>query len=387
MSEATRKPSVLLTELGGSSTGDELIYRAAIRRFLDAGWRVSLLCRAFPRSPLTAASTQLHALVIEDDFESATNPLALAHQFARRHPQAYLKTRNLVLAHDLVAVAPGGRFTSGYNNPRALLTSSVAIESGRPLVNLHQSFGPLNRRNHRALLAAVLAHSMVTLVRDDSSLVFLQRLGIPETQLVLTRDAAFAVQPSGARNIRYGTGINIRHGFNGHARADALREFLLRLRDARPQESILVYSTTHAPDAEVRAAADGLAEVQNTVPLPENALASPSSCVVNISDSFHGVIFSMMARRPVVACQTDFSTWKLQGTRTPGLPDFNVLPGFDLVRHVPALLRETLRAHEQADRIVAEQDVRLHHAREAAESGWRDFFQRLESVRAGVSSP
>lgn len=379
---------MLVTEVGNRNTGDELAYAATARRFLAEGWRVAFLCRVRPRAGvLSDLPVDLHDLLIEDFFEGVTSPAALAEAFARRHPEAFAFTRDLVRAHDLVAVAPGGRFTSGYNNPRALLTAAVALGAGVPVVNLPQSVGPLDRESDRRLVGAVFAASRLNLVRDDLSHAFLLRLGVPAGRLVLTRDVAFGEHFAPGAGPRFDLGINIRHGFNGHANLDVLRAFLVRLNAERPGLQPLVYSTSHVPDDRLAAAVAGLARIEPEMPRWEGCLHVPSSCRVIISDSYHGAIFGLLAGRPVLCCPTDFSSWKLQGTTFPPLGSLEVLPGFATHEDIPQMVGRALAALDHAEELADRQGAGLAHARRMSEDGWRALWAVLREPNGRKETP
>lgn len=379
---------VLLTELGNRNTGDETLYATAIRRFAAAGWQVSVLYRVRPRDDVLAvAPLDLHELRVEDAFDGVACVADLLRHFEQRHPAGFRATRELVEKHDLVAIAPGGRFTDGYNNPRALLTASVALASGIPLVNLHQSVGPLHVPGHRALVAEVFGAARQNIIRDDLSHAFLRDLGVAEDRLILSRDAAFTEDGDVVPEPVHDVGINIRHGFNGRADPAVLREFLQRLAAARPGSRVLVYSTTHAPDEHVRTAAAGLAEIRTDVPSYRARLQDPGSCRVNITDSFHGMIFSIQAGRPTLCCRTDFSSWKMEGTRAPGVPVTEVLPGFVDPTVIPLLLERTIAALGDPALLLERQGRLLEHARAMADAGWKSLWDALAVPGAGGRKP
>ncbi len=377
-SQKTRR--VLVTEIGNRNTGDEVQIASTIRHFAEAGWNVSLLCRVKPRPEVYAGHpVEIHDLVVEDFFDDVSSAGDLVAAFAGRHPDAYRHTCKLVTQHDLVAVAPGGRFTSGYNNPRALLTAAVAQNSGIPVVNLHQSVGPLDRQEHRRLVAEIFSKATLNLARDDRSFDFLQRLGVPRERLVLTRDISFGEEFAVNAGVNCDVGINIRCGFNGRVNLEILREFLIQLGRSRPGLRILIYSTTHTPGGDVFKAADGLAEVERELPRWDECLRLPASCSVNISDSFHGAIFSMIAGRPVICCQTDYSSWKIEGMSTPDCPGIEVMPGFVSRDEIASLLARTLDALDNPHPIIATQNRRVEHARMLCARGWQALDAVLQS--------
>lgn len=381
-------PSVLVTEVGNRNTGDEVAYALTARRLAAAGCRTGFLCRVRPRPEVFAGvDVDVDELVVEDFFEEATSPEELVDLFARRHPEAMEKTRRLVCAHDVVAIAPGGRFTSGYNNPRALLTAAVALDCGVPVVNLHQSVGPLDREADRRLVAAVFDRARLNIVRDDLSHAFLLRLGVRPECLVLSRDVAFDGDFGAPAEPAFDVGINIRHGFNGRVRLDALRAFVERIGRMSDPSRIVVYSTTHPPGRDIQDAVQGLAGLQTELPRWDDCLRLPGLCRVNVSDSYHGAIFGMRAGRPVICCQTDFASWKMQGTRTPGVPDIEVLPGFISTDASGAIASRAEEALLNPGPILACQRQRIEHARDLCRRGWDAFMALLPALAGGGGVP
>lgn len=381
-------PSVLVTEVGNRNTGDEVAYALTARRLAAAGCRIGFLCRVRPRPEVFAGvDVDVDELMVEDFFAEATTPEELVALFARRHPEAMEKTRRLVRAYDVVAIAPGGRFTSGYNNPRALLTAAVAQDCGIPVVNLHQSVGPLDREADRRLVAAVLDRARLNIVRDDLSHAFLMRLGVRPERLVLSRDVAFDGDFDAPTETAFDVGINIRHGFNGRVRLDALRAFVERIGRKSDPSRIMVYSTTHPPGDDVRTAVDGLAEVHAGLPRWDDCLRLPGLCRVNVSDSYHGAIFSMRAGRPVICCQTDYASWKIQGTRTPGLADVEVLPGFVSAAAAGTIATRAEEALSNPGPILACQRQRIEHARDLCRRGWDAVEALLPALAGGGGVP
>jgi polysaccharide pyruvyl transferase WcaK-like protein len=375
--------SALITEIGNRNTGDEVAYAATARRFIANGWRVSFAYRVRPRDEVFGGlPVELHELIVEDSFDGIASPTELVEAFARRHPQLCEMTRKLVAQHELVAIAPGGRFTSGYNNPRALLTAAIAQRLGVPVINLHQSIGPIDREEYRSLVARVFAQSRLNVVRDDLSRDFLLRLGVPEDRIELSRDVAFAEDfPVESDQPAYDVGINIRCGFNGRVNLVVLRDFIGQLREMRAGLCLLVFSTSHRPDEKVRDAMNGLADVEDDLPRWDECLRIPQKCRVNISDSFHGAIFSMLAARPVICCRPDYSSWKMQGLQEPGIPADEILPGFVSPADIPHLVERTIRALDDPNTIVADQNRRVESARCLAEKGWEAVWTSVQLVK------
>jgi hypothetical protein len=222
----------------------------------------------------------------------------------------------------------------------------------------------------------------LNLIRDDLSRDFLLRLGVPHDRLVLTRDVSFGEDFTTVANPRFDVGVNIRCGFNGRVNFEVLRAFLNEVRRARPGLQVLVYSTTHQPGEEVSNAVHGLADVEPNLPQWAECLHLPAACRVNISDSYHGAIFSMMANRPVICCQTDYATWKMQGMRTPYIPAIEMLPGFVSHDEIATLLSRTLAMLDNPAPVIAEQTRRVGHARTLCAQGWQTLWTALRTMNS-----
>ncbi len=365
--------SVLVTEVGNQSLGDAAQYVATVRRLNALGARVTLLCRIDPQQFLARAglAPRLVRLPIQEPFDGIDNAGELVACFAARFPEQHQEMRAELERHNLVAVAPGGRYAEGYRNARNLLTAAVAQSLGIPVIVLPQSVGPLDNPAHRRLLVEVFSRCERVLVREHASYRFLLALGIPAERLFEARDVVLAEPFQEPAAASYHLGINVRTGANGHVRVEALREFVRAYAEARPQSRVLVYSTTYhlAPEL-TRALSGEPCELRpRLVSLGDEALIG--RCAVNISDSYHGVLYSMLAGRPVIACQTDYRTWKLRGVSAPEQEPLELLPGFINSQEARRVLDRVLAVEREPRPTLDRQRRIVEYGRERAEAGWR----------------
>lgn len=375
--------SVLMTEFGGPSSGDQALCAAAARRLHSAGIRTTLLANR----ALTEAA-HLHAMHVRrvdfsplDTLSDVTSLKQLTSEFQRRVPGGMHEILKSFERADAVVVAPGGRLMDGYPIARNLLVTALAIENGIPVVNLHQSVGPIESPHIRAMVREALLQSALTVTRDDISFAFLRELGIPEARVFPARDLVFAESYPAPGAIQFDLGVNVRFGFNGHAKADVLKLFLREYLRQKPSARVLVYTTSNpfTPD-QTEALEDIPCTVESAPPVQPDFLRAIGRCAVNVSDSFHGVVFSMLARRPVVALQPDFESWKLHGTLVPGQSPMEVLPGFVDAPAARAVLDRVLEVQADPTPVQERQSRFVEHCRRRAEDGW----QRVESVLRSV---
>jgi len=377
------KRRVLMTEIGGGSSGDQALYLAAAQQLRKAGNEVSLLCRLPPTETFHCAN--LHVPMISapmhQDYETTGSATRLISEFESREPEIYHAVLRAFQKIDVVVTAPGGRLLDGYKTVRNLIVPAMALEMGIPLINLHQSVGPLKNPVHRKLLFDVFARAALTVARDDISFAFLHEIGIPGIRTFPGRDIIFGeIYPKSRKHPEYDLGVNVRIGFNGHAKLDVLRVFLSEYLRHNPSARVLIYSTTHPLGDEV---SDTLSELQCTlekkVPVYPDYLRSIGRCAIHVTDSFHGVIFSMMAQRPVICCQTDFDSWKLQGTLVPGQAPLEILEGFTNAPSARVVLDRVLEAGGNPTPYIERQMRFLSYCKKRCEEGWHEVHKALKS--------
>lgn len=374
---------VLITEIGNFASGDEALYLAAARRILGFGHEVTFLSRVDQSRGLAAAGLPVRQIPFALQYQGRQPGSLdeLLDGFQRDEPRTYHSLARVVRAHDVVAIAPGGRFVEGYKNFRAMLTAALAHRLGRPVIQLHQSFGPLSDDRERACLRELLALSRLVLVRDHHSHRFVRSLGVDGDTLHEVRDAVFAETYPVSRQATYRVGLNIRTGFNGHVTKAGLEACLRELIHEIPAAEILVYSTTFPLDPDTAAVATSLGCVVETslVAYPRY-LDLPAACAVIAADSFHGFIFAVLAGTPAVACQPDFHSWKLQGTTCPGQPDESVHPGARTAEDGRTLARAVLDMARDPVPTRARQSAVRDHARRGAEHGWAQVDRALADM-------
>ena len=371
---------VLLTELGNSATGDPALWAETVSRLQGMGAEVTLLHRM--------ADTKVF-----EDFEMGAIPrvqqmlplvpheldsvLAVVSFLKKEHPVVYSHLLEMILQHDVVAIAPGGKFLQEYAYPQALLASCVGLEAQKTVLILHQSIGPLELDARSRLLSEVIQKSDLVLIRDEESYKFVTRNLLKSSPNIrLTRDPLLALSHPDPASPTFDIGVNFRLQFNGWSSNEDLIQFLQLVKRKRPHDRILLYTTTHDLDEAL------LTEVENLqIPcLPKTLVAAdmhrvPASCALNLTDSFHGAIFSMTSGRPVVICQSDFGSWKLQGTFLGGGIPNRIHPGPVNPRQRKSLIRVLEKAVKNPARWLERQTRDLTSNREKLEMGWDEVMR------------
>lgn len=374
---------VLVTEIGSASSGDEAICLATARRLIEMGVDVTFCYRVSLDEPLKRAGLDIRGVHVplNETFEGINSSKELINEFAERRPKTFQELRNLLLEHDAVFIAPGGKFTDGLNTPRTLLTSAIALSLGLPVVILHQSVGPITNPSHKKLLVEIFSRCDMSLIRDDRSLNFLIDLGIPSEKLVRCKDVAMAEEYPHPSDPEYDLGINIRLGFTGHVNLDVLKLFIFRYKEKNPEKDIFIYSTTwNLPREAIEIFSSLPCRFNATMPSYPDYLKEIGRCSINISDSHHGVIFSMMADRPTICCQTGLRTWKLEGIHDPDNEPLKIFPDFTEERYINMII-EYLSAIEHNPMPLLEQQRQIiKYGKRLAEEGWDRVKRFLRTV-------
>ena len=378
---------LLLTELGSRCSGDEALYVAALRRLVEAGWAVTAWCRVPMMDTVRAAVLPVTLMtdLFMGAYEASSSLDELAGRVRDQEPFLHSVLVSTLTRMDAVAIAPGGRFLDEYALARKMVVAAVAVEQGVPVVQLPQSFGPVEAMARRGLLTDLLRHSRCVAVRDDFSHAFAsEALSEPADRLVRSRDLIFAEDyPRSGAGPTYRLGVNLRVGFNGHVTEEALFAFLDRMTAKIPPGAIAVLTTTHdlPPEWTVRLRAGGLAVFPEVIRYP-SYLDLIGRCDVHVTDSFHGWIFAMQADRPCAVLQPDFRSWKLQGTLAgvaPGsIPVGRGLIGAD---DVEGLVEEVQSLFDSPDARLRIQREILQQGRELAQIGWEQVLPFLPKVK------
>ena len=374
---------ILITEIGNDSSGDTAQYIAAAKRLRALGAEVTLLYRANQERVFEQAGVQVRHvnMPIGDRFEGVSTAGELVNAFAYHRPDLYERLMRSLRRQDVVVVAPGGRYVEGYNNARNLLTAAVALKLNLPVIILPQSIGPIDNPDHRKLIVEVFTPCHLVLLRDKRSLEFLLELGVPADRARESRDVVFAETYDAPREHEYELGVNIRCGFNGHVNMQAVSEFLRSYKAARPRSRVFVYSTTSDLPADVvRWLTSEPCEVQPRMPAYPSYLREVGRCAINVSDSLHGVLFSMMAGRPVVCCQTDFSTWKIGSIHAPEQEPLEVLPGLVGREEAHVVLDRVLAVENNPQPVLEQQRRIVEYGRQMSEAGWTAVEHSLDAI-------
>ncbi len=375
----------VMTEVGNASPGDEAICLAAARRLIGFGGRLTVVYRTSLEAAFCAAGIEVrhvHA-PLEVGVDGVETREKLVAAVESKSPKTLALLRRELATHDVVFVAPGGKFTEGFNNPRALVTAAVALELGVPVVVMHQSVGPIEDSADRRLIADVFSGCELVLVRDTVSHEFLLSCGLSEERVILSGDAALGETYPVAGDPEFDLGLNLRVSPIGHVDHDAVLQFVSNFQREFAGERVHVYSTTRQlPDLLQSRLVDAGCHVQTSMSGWPEYLREPGRSAINLSDSFHGVLFSMMAGRPVIPCQTDLRTWKLRGIHPPDSAPLLIRRGFVDAAGADELL-EAVRGVKEAHASVLEYQMRLlNHGRALANDGWA----RVGEVVARIAS-
>ena len=374
---------ILITEIGNNNSGDESICLSVAKRFISLGSEVTFCYRvSLEESTKRAGLNVKHVYMpIENSFDNISNSKQLIKAFAQEIPELYDKLKKLLLDHDVVGIAPGGKFTDGYKNARTLLTAAMAQSMDLPVILFHQSVGPIENPNHLKLLVEVFNKSTLLLIRDDQSYDFLIKLSIPSDKIIRCRDLAMGEYYPVPTDIDYDLGINIRCGGNGHVDLDALKQLINDYHSCYPEDSILIYSTTYnLPQNVIERISSLPINIKTDMTLYPNYLKEVGSCAINVADSFHGCIFSIMADRPVICCQTDHKTWKLKGLPAPEQEPLEVLPGLVSKQEAKKLLDKVISVRNNPEPLSRYQRRIASYGRELCEKGWTAAEKTLKRI-------
>jgi len=144
---------------------------------------------------------------------------------------------------------------------------------------------------------------------------------------------------------------------------------------------MLVYTMSGPLSEEMTTALEPVrCRVERAPPLYPDYVTAVGRCAINVTDSFHGWIFSMMANRPAVCCQTDFESWKLQGTLVPGQEKLEVLDGFIDAPSARTVLDRVLELEKNPLPNIERQKRYLDYCRKRCDDGWQQVEDTLRSI-------
>ena len=376
---------VLLSELGNYAAGDEALYVAATRRLLAAGHGVQWLSRLSFQHTIAHAAFPIRETMIPVDprpLQGIGDRKTLLQTFQKHAPDAWERLNELLEGHDVLLVAPGGKFVDGYSVPRVLLAAAAAQTRGIPVIVLHQTFGPLVKPHDLALLGEVLADCELVILRDDCSRELIDGFYLPAGKCAMARDLIFAEEYAcDPDRIDYDLGINFRLGFNGHIDPDILSAFIQTYQREFPGHRILWYTTTHALTDEVVSEARRLGcDIQPELPVYPDYLTWPARCRLNITDSFHGAIFSMLADRFVLIAQPDFASYKFQGSSVPGYPTWEPMRGLMAATDISMLMNAIRKIMDHPEQHAEFRKRLLDFGRTQALTGWSQVEDTLDRI-------
>lgn len=301
---------------------------------------------------------------------AVATPAELDAALAAAAPDTHAALHQAVREHDIVCIAPGGKFLDGYHYQNALAAAAAASVQGKPYAMLHQSLGPLQPAPRRTLLAGMLEQARIVLLRESHSHRFALQLTGGRAPCHLTADPLLALPPLAATDPAYDLGLNFRLAFNGWVSPDDVLQFVRELQAGSPLR-IRMYTTTHPLQDPLCASLRELGvDCLPRVIAPPDLLAVPGHCRVNLTDSFHGVIFSLLAGRAVVPCQADFDSWKLQGTFPNPWWAPRLHPGPTSPEQRRSLHRRVRRALNAPPRLPRRISRLLDRRRSEALAGW-----------------
>lgn len=307
-----------------------------------------------------------------------------------QQPQVVENLTTAIAATQAVCVVPGGKFLDGFDNSLKLLAIALARRMDIPYLILHQSVGPLTNRNELELVQEVFRDAALVVARDLRTYEFLTTLGLSPHRLVLGGDAAMAESYPRSKATPYALGVNLRWSNLGHSTIEGLRRLLSEFRASDPLGRVLVYSTTTTLPAEVLAVADEFhCEHHAAWCRYPDYLQQAGSCRVNLTDSFHGVVFSLQAGVIAICLQADMRSWKLQGLRGTHGELLEIFPGLDsaaaATTAVAQEVSKTLHSREHRENKLQQQAAILDAGRRGAEEGWKSVRKTLGQLQIGDS--
>jgi hypothetical protein len=377
---------ILLTELGNNSPGDEAICIAAARRLTAWGASVTCLYRvsmeeSFERAGIHARHIAAPLTFPGPDISSTD---ALLQRAWAGYPDEMAVIEKTIRDTDVLCIAPGGKFTDGLRNHIKLIAAAVAKTLNIPYLVLHQSVGPISSPQECALIREVFASAHLIVTRDFLSTRFLKSLGVPRHLVFEARDAAFAEIYPSPPEPHFALGVNLRFSKNGHSTVSALETFLSLYRKEEANAPVLVFSTTTAipPDVFDLARKLDFTVLPSFIKYP-HYLQTIGRCRINVSDSYHGIIFSVKSDRHVIPLQPGLKTWKLAGMHEVEGTPFQIHQGINSPETALEVLDAVMQISERPDvakRTLSHQREVLSFCREAAEHGWEEVSDVLNKI-------
>jgi len=376
---------ILLSELGNNASGDEALYVAATRRLLQRGHLVNWLVRLTFSPTIQRAGLMVQETLLPVDprfFRGVRDRKSLVSTYRSHAPADWIRLKKQLDAHDILMIAPGGKFVDGYSIARVLLAASAAQEMKMPVIILNQTFGPMCQEADISLLREVLDDCALVVIRDELSLGFLETIRTNNSNLVMARDLIFAESyPAPRPDQLYDLGLNFRFGFNGHTSLPVFSKFLGDYRRQWPGHRINIYTTTHPLTDDIAGiAAEFGCDIDKSMPVYPEYLQHPGKCRLNITDSFHGAIFSLLAEKPVIICQPDFTAYKFEGSTVPGQETWKPLTGLTTDHDIPLMMNAIAEQRNRPDRHAAYQSELLAYGHRLVQTGWDAVDSCLEKL-------
>jgi hypothetical protein len=154
-----------------------------------------------------------------------------------------------------------------------------------------------------------------------------------------------------------------------------LRRLLSEFRNFDATGKVLVYSTTTPLPTEVLAVAHEFnCEHYALWCRYPDYLQLVGACRVNLTDSFHGAVFSLQAGVNAICLQADMRSWKLQGLRGVHGERLDIFPGLDAGSATSDLAQEIFRvlhSPEYREKQLQRQAAILTAGQHSAEEAWR----------------
>jgi len=374
---------ILMTEVGNASPGDEAITIAAARRLLSIGMKLTIGFRtslepSFYRSRLNADHLHLPIQPI-GPHHSTIDSLVSSVKISQ--PIAYQNLCKAVADSNAVCVAPGGKYLDGFDNALKLITISIARKLGVPYYILHQSVGPITNSNDASLIREVFEGATLVVAREDMTYAYLQDLLPSASNIVLGGDAALPEEYPQSDSVTFALGINLRWSSIGHSTLEGLHVFLSKYRSNNKTHPILIYSTTTSlPSDVVALAAKFDCACRTTWIQNPDYLRLVGSCHTNISDSLHGVLFSIKARVPAISLQPDMNSWKLKALKGNQNETLNIFPSLRNSSDAELILAEVNRIQSSSqfrDDILCRQAAILDRGNHLAILAWNVIYDSL----------
>ena len=328
-------------------------------------------------------------------------------------PAKQFKALEEYASADLIVSSGGTYLVEHYDLDSKVFDLMTAVLLRKPLVLYTQSLGPFTRTRHRENLRAVFQHAVAVLLRDELSRKHVRQLNVPDGNLLVTADAAFALaDPQRWRaSVRAGerlqVAVSVREwahfqkmpATEGHARyADVMCGVITHL--VRRHRAQIVFLSTCQGIPEYWADDSRLA-VKLTAALPadvtphvsvESGFHSPGALLdrlggfdLVVSTRMHLAILALNAGIPPLTIAYEFKSLELfeeLGLRHLSHDIESITPE-GLIRSVDDVLADLEGLRDSFRKATLHQQIRVHDSAAHVKRAYQQYIQSKSPKVAG----